>query len=244
MTDAVSELVAHCGLFALLSLFGFVIARGRVHLGWLGAALAVFLLQDFALTGGWQWFPALDWAAGPWPWEGQLAALAVMLAAAFVIFRKDPAEAGFTLRQRGPHPFRAWGFTLSVMVIFAVGAWRLVPGAFGEGLSDLAYLATLPGLSEELFYRGVLLAALDRAFSQRFSVVGVPLGWGAVMSALFFASAHTLGMTPQYLVSLEINAAAYYLLAGFTLVWVRAATGSLLAPVLLHNWALLAFYVF
>jgi len=243
MTDAASELLAHCGLFALLSLFGIALARGRANYGWLAIAFALFLLQDFALTGGWGYLPRFDPVAGPWPWEGQLAVLATFLVAGLLVFRADRAAFGFTFAQGGPAPLRGWIAAVLILSLFAFGAWRFVPGSYGQGVLDYAYHATLPGLSEELFYRGVLLAALDRAFTGRLSVAGVPLGWGAVMTTLFFASAHTLGMTPQYLMSLEINAAAYYLLAGGVLVWLRAATGSLLAPVLVHNWALLAFYL-
>jgi len=243
VTDAASELLAHCGLFVVLSFLGILIARGRVNFAWLGVSLALFLLQSFALTGGWSYLPEIDMMSGPWPWEGQLAALLTMLVAGVLIFRGDRAAWGLTLAQNGPAALRGWLAAGLIIALFAAGAWRLAPGSYGGGVLDYAYQATLPGLSEEIFYRGVLLLALDRAFSGRLNVLGAPLGWGAVMTTVFFASAHTLGMTPAYLMTLEINAAAYYMLAGFVLVWLRAATGSLLAPILVHNWALLAFYV-
>lgn len=38
---------------------------------------------------------------------------------------------------------------------------------------DLAFQLTMPGLEEELFYRGVLLFVLDQAFQERRRLLGV-----------------------------------------------------------------------
>lgn len=90
------------------------------------------------------------------------------------------------------------------------------------------FQASLPGLVEETVFRGVLLALADRALAPRWprwNVGGAPIGPGGLWVTLLFvalhgASVHTLtGVLP---------AALLYL-------WLRARTGSLVAPILAHN---------
>ncbi len=58
---------------------------------------------------------------------------------------------------------------------------------------DVAFQTTMPGLDEELFYRGLLLFALDQAFRGRKQLLGVDWGWGAVLSCLLFGMTHAFG---------------------------------------------------
>ena len=104
-------------------------------------------------------------------------------------------------------------------------------------LSSLIYQASLPSITDELVYRGLLLVALDRAFSQPLTVMGAKMGWGAFMTAMLFAASQTLSATPEYVMSLNVNAAGYFFTAGLILAWIRSASGSVYLPIILHSWA-------
>jgi hypothetical protein len=87
-------------------------------------------------------------------------------------------------------------------------------------------------LVEETIFRGVLLALLDRAFPARGRVLGAPLGWGGVVVTLGFVLLHPLTASS---LSAVMPPAVLYL-------WLRARTGSLALPVLVHNsWNVLAY---
>jgi membrane protease YdiL (CAAX protease family) len=98
----------------------------------------------------------------------------------------------------------------------------------------VAFQLTMPGLEEEPFYRGVLLLALGRAFLARKRFLGVDWSWGAVVSCALFGLTHAFGFSDgafQFDAAIMLLTAVPSLLA----VWLVLRTGSVLAPVLLHN---------
>ncbi|AWM33555.1 hypothetical protein DDQ68_12630 [Hymenobacter nivis] len=60
----------------------------------------------------------------------------------------------------------------------------------------------MPGLTEELAFRGVLLALLDRTFTERVRVLGADVGRGTVSSSLVFGLCHGLRVGPDLHVAL------------------------------------------
>jgi membrane protease YdiL (CAAX protease family) len=99
---------------------------------------------------------------------------------------------------------------------------------------NLAFQLTMPGLQEETFYRGLLLFALDRAFTGRVRLLGVGWGWGAVLSCALFGMAHAFGYSDGGF-SLDPLTLCLTALPSFIAVWVRLRTGSVLLPILMHN---------
>jgi len=93
----------------------------------------------------------------------------------------------------------------------------------------------MPGLDEEIFYRGVLLLMLNEAFGRPVRVLGAPMGWGAALTALAFGLTHALGYQDGGF-TFDWAPMATTGLAGLLLVWLREKTGSVLLPVLLHNY--------
>lgn len=159
---------------------------------------------------------------------GPLLGLAGVLAIAAPLARRGGLRwqaMGFTLQQR-PGSWRA-ALVVSALVL-ALNALAMRQSAFRLGSVPLAtwlYQATLPGLVEELVFRGVLLALLDQAFRARRRILGAPFGWGGAVVTLVFLALH--GFTPGALLGV-LPAALLYL-------WLRVHTGSLVGPVLVHN---------
>ncbi|MFN3158537.1 MAG: ABC transporter permease subunit [Rubinisphaera brasiliensis] len=84
----------------------------------------------------------------------------------------------------------------------------------------LLVMAVLPGICEELFFRGVLLSGLRRRFSWRMSIL---------LSALAFGAFHVVlagGLSPERIVPSTVM--------GLLLGWVAWEAGSVLPAVLLH----------
>lgn len=241
MSEALSQLLADCGLFVLLALAGIALAKGRVRFAWLAIAFGLFILQDFALTRGWGAF-AFDVVDSRWNWEGKIVSTLVLLALALVLFAGRWEATGIRLRQDGPASLAALAVTLALGALVAAAAYWLVPGSGGR-LEDIAFQATMPGIEEEIFYRGLLLGALDKAFGTPLKVLRAPVGWGAVASAMLFAAAHALSLSPEMALALDLNQAACLFPAGLVLAWLRNATGSILMPLVLHSWANVSVYL-
>ncbi|GAB4477184.1 MAG: hypothetical protein OHK0044_23500 [Burkholderiaceae bacterium] len=188
------------------------------------AALALY----FGLTALPASLPGERLIGNRWNWAGGLLAGAGMLVLAASLVRR----AGFAWREFGltwsqqPGSWRAAARVALPVLALNYAAMTLsrfrLPGV---PLETWLYQATVPGLAEEIAFRGVLLALADRAFAARATIGGAPIGWGgAIVTASFFA-AH----------GVALGTALGVLPAALLYLWLRARTGSLVLPVVVHN---------
>lgn len=185
-----------------------------------------------------------------------LVAVVFLYVPAAIAWRRgqDLRELGFTVRPFCRGAAFGLGALLAIFPLFLVGfllfyhfvyahsdlrALRL-PGLSFVGWSGLSDLRLGPDFSlelvvaqvvavalpEELFFRGFLLARLEQAFPPRRRVLGGGVGTALFASALLFATSHVvLDFDPRRL-------AVFFpaLLFG----WLRSATGSIFAGVVVH----------
>ncbi|QCB55684.1 CPBP family intramembrane metalloprotease [Sphingopyxis sp. PAMC25046] len=220
------------GTLAVLLLVGLVVGyadRRRFSLRWLLVAALLVALNDLLLTRAYGLLPEM--IGGSWNWQGKLLALCATLAIASL-----PAfgwrRAGFTLSQE-PGSLRAAMPVAALYCAFFVAIALAFPGGPAD-VETAAFQLTMPGIEEELFYRGILLLALDQAFRGRKRFLGVDWGWGAVLSCMLFGMAHAFGYSDGQF-SFDAIIMALTAVPAFLAVWLRRRTGSLLLPVLLHN---------
>jgi uncharacterized protein len=197
-------------------------------------ALALLFLGLFALDTALTMLPIalqLHPAGVNWNWIGKLLSLGWALA--FVRFGPlSVDEVGLTLRHRPGSVLPAVLLTVALVVAtsFLVSSGR-------TDAETLAFQATMPGLAEELAYRGVFLALLVTAFGGRRGVI-----WAAVVTSVAFGLIHGLALD-GWSVRFDAMALLFPSLGGLAFAWLRLRTGSLLFPVLAHNGANLAAYL-
>lgn len=207
-----------------------VLDRSRFALGWLLVAALLVAINDVLLTRLYGAIPSL-FPGSDWNWQGKLMALAGSLAiAALPLF--GWRRVGLTLVQ-APGSLKA---ALPVLMLYC-GFFVILALVFPSepaGADEIAFQLTMPGLEEELFYRGILLFALDRAFTGRWRFLGVDWGWGALLSCLLFGLTHAFGYSDGQF-SFDPIYMALTAFPSLIAVWLRLRTGSLLLPILIHN---------
>lgn len=220
------------GTLALLLSLGMAIGltdRKRFVPRWLMAAALLVTINDALLTRVYGLLP--DVIGGSWNWQGKLLALGATLAVVAL-----PAfgwrRCGFTITQepgslKAAIPVAALYCAFFIVIAFAFPGGR-------TNAEEVAFQLSMPGFEEEPFYRGILLFALDRAFTGRKRFLGVEWGWGAVLSCFLFGMAHAFGFSDGSF-SFDPITMALTAIPSFIAVWLRLRTGSLLLPVLLHN---------
>ena len=226
-------LIGIAGVVGLLFVVGGIIGAlqsRRFAPEWLAAAGGLVLLNDVMLTRAYGLLPDLL-PPSDWNWQGKIMALAVTLAIASL-----PAfgwhRSGLTFAQAKGSLASCVPVAL-LYALFFVALAHFFPGG-PASRETVAFQLTMPGFEEEPFYRGILLLALDRAFLGRVRLLGVEWGWGAVLSCALFGLAHAFGYSHGSF-SFDPITMALTALPSFIAVWLRLRTGSVLLPILLHN---------
>ncbi len=188
---------------------------------------------------GWK----LQLAAGVplvFPWVAKVAAAAAVLAVCATGRFGAPSlsEIG-ALRLPGRS---AWPAMLAAILV-AVFAAQWDPSLPSRaGLERTLFEALIPGLDEELFLRGWLLAELaprrDRARSSQLRA--------AIATVVIFVTAHVLTFGPNGTPALDLQPASVLSLAviGIACTGARMRSGSVWAAVLVHNLANLSLVLF
>lgn len=229
MQPALVEITIHMAAIGLLAAVVSLAGGVRLRPGWLAVALLLMLLRDALVLRGYGIVPDL-FPGSDWNWAGKLLATAGLLAVAaspwFGLRRS-----GVTLRQ-APGSRAAWiVFAVLAVAIFALAfAYRDGP----DGFDTILFQWTMPGVEEELFYRGVLLLALNEALDTANRKRFAGIGWGGVLASVAFGLGHALSYRSG---GLSFDAMAFATTGGPALLiaWFRARTGSLVLPVLAHN---------
>jgi membrane protease YdiL (CAAX protease family) len=226
--------VLAAGFFLLFALPGLFKRGAR---GWVPLVFVIALIDSVATL-----LPLIDRHLQPfdaqWNWMGKVFSIAAMLAVALVLIatrRLSARDIGLTFRQ-APGTGRA---LLTVILPFLVATAILMLAVFGDAkppsAETLAYQATMPGLAEELSYRGLQLAIFNAMFTRRFRLFGAEIGYGAIAISLAFGLLHGVGFDKSMHIQVSAVTAVFTGLIGFVLAWLRERTKSLALPVVLHN---------
>lgn len=224
------DLVLNAALLAALTApVLLVVAAAARERRWAPALLALALVafDDLAVTLPY-WGGPFDFVGGAWNWDGKVYSLGWALA--FVALGPiSSEEAGLTLRQRAGS-VRAAALATAALTVASFGLGVL----FGGGPPDaetVAFQLTMPGLAEEVVFRGVLVGVLHRALPGG----GLPARLGpTLVTATAFGLVHGLsveGGAPSF----GWLFFSYTFVGGLAYGWLRERTGSVAFPVLAHS---------
>lgn len=196
---------------------------------------AVYLSFDDLVTGLPNLLPILDFIPGRWNWSGKVLSL---FFAAMVMFllRLSPDAVGL---RRVEHPGIAW-IAMGFFVLWGACLGFL----FKPGVPDaetLAFQATMPGLAEELAYRGIAPAILLTLMYRRPHVEGIP--WAVIIAtSVMFGTWHALSFSHGS-VGFDVMSGLFPFIGSIPGGWLRFNTKSLVVPVLGHGLANVAFHL-
>ncbi len=175
-------------------------------------------------------------------WMSSLQQLVVCCAAFFLLrFRGD--EIGLIL----PSDRIAWLWCavlfVAAMVFGATAALlerhqHFTPQHMVVGRDYLVWRALMPGITEELAYRGLFLALLQRGISEEHKRNGLIMA--GVITTLLFSALHMMVFDGPEWVAVNVGRVGYAFVMGALLLLVRRKTGSLFAGMVIHNAANIA----
>lgn len=199
------------------------------------ALFALYLALDDLVTGLPNLASGFDFIPGNWNWSGKVLSLAF---SAIVVFslRLSPDAIGVRKQE---HPEIAW-IALGLFVLWGICLGLVFrPGA--PDVETLAFQATMPGLAEEVAYRGIAPAILLTLMHRKPHVGGIP--WAVVLAtSVMFGLWHSLSVSHGK-IGFDLMSGLFPFLGSIPGGWLRFKTKSLLAPVLGHGLANVAFHI-
>jgi membrane protease YdiL (CAAX protease family) len=99
-----------------------------------------------------------------------------------------------------------------------------------------AFLLIMPGLAEELVFRGVFQSLLNRVFGKPWRLADAEFGWGLIVTAILFAGFNGLvDVDPQLHARIVLHAAIAPFLMSLVSGWIRERTDSVWPSAFGHN---------
>lgn len=231
-----AELIEVGAMLATLLFFA-ALFRNRVQWGWLGATVLTLIAGSFLSDRSfWPFETPVFFAQLNYNWLSFLI-LGVVSLSIIAALPQGWRRCGVRLTHDGP------GVNTALTVALALGglltAFALMD-VFGQGPRDdyeaitFNLLAVSP--SEELFFRGIVLALCLETFGARQTILRAELNWGLVPAALIFGFAHLTSTPGGETIAFNWAMTAYTSWGGLMLAWMRQASGSLALPIAVHGY--------
>jgi len=169
-----------------------------------------------------------------WSWQESLLSAAWPFLLVAVVPGVSLASIGVTSRFRPGwfNPSLVAGlFALGVPAVFFVLGVRKKLDAQGW-----VFLLIMPGLAEELVFRGVYQSLLNRVFGTPWRLAKANFGWAIIITSILFAASNGLVTVDNQLnAHLGLHAAIAPFLMSLVSGWIRERTDSVWPSVVGHN---------
>ncbi len=144
-----------------------------------------------------------------------------------------PDEIGLKIRQNKDS--RKFSMLFILFFFLTASTLGISSGKTPFDANTLLYTAIIPGVSEELIYRGLLLGLLNKIFEIRFRFLGTSFGWGAILTSMVFGLMHGFRLGNEYQLHFDFITIMLTGSYGFLFALLRERSGSLVFPVIGHS---------
>lgn len=190
---------------------------------------AIFFLATIAIL----FIPSLPFLESlNYNWQGKF--LSFVIAIAFVYFLPflTPKEAGFTFKVN-----KSVWIPFFILLGISIGYNILDSGLDGGDRTKeyLLFELTMPGISEEPIFRGVLLGLLNLVFIQRKNIFGASMGWGALIQCILFGVGHAVYFDENQHIQFLFSGFAITFILGAFMTYLKEKGESIIPALLFHN---------
>ena len=208
----------------------------KVNLKYLGLFVLYFLIDSYIQHLSKLYFD-LDFLGLKFAWIGKILSLCFALIVVFSVSKKDREEIGFTTKTNSKSQMKS-GILIFIVFLAFDFIFKMIwfPKGGDFDLEIFAFQMTMPGVTEELVFRGILFWLLDKAFEPKWDFKGVKFGWGFVIITILFAEAHGVMLTENYEFKFDIITILYLtVISSLSVGILRKLSGNLIFPILGHN---------
>jgi membrane protease YdiL (CAAX protease family) len=155
----------------------------------LGVLYALLIAQVIILT-----LPRVGFFSElQWNWQGKIIGFVWLLSIVYVFKWLTPKEVGLTAPvQRKWYVCALFAGLIYNILMLSVGLFvdDVLPQQSHINTETILFELIMPGLEEELFFRGVLWAIINRYISSSARLFKVTIGWDFILTTLLFIIIH------------------------------------------------------
>ena len=173
-----------------------------------------------------------DFIKSSWNWDGKIYGIICGILFYF-LFRKYFRENDFFTLKQNKQNFKSALIGAIIIVLLSTIVWFLL-GKSDFDTETLAFQLTVPGIDEEIMFRGILLGLLATSLKDKISFLGNP---SVLLTAILFGFMHALTLNKDYSINFE---PIYFIqtgFAGYVWGWITIKSRSILLAIVSHNFS-------
>lgn len=167
-----------------------------------------------------------------WNWEGKALGIICGISCYFIFRRYFHENDFFTLKQNREN-LKPTLIVAVGLVLLSTVVWFLL-GKSQFNMETLAFQISLPGVDEEIMFRGILLGLLTSSLKEKTTFVGNP---SVLLTAILFGFMHGLTLDKNYAIDFEPIYFIQTTFAGYLWGWITLKSRSILLAILSHNFS-------
>lgn len=208
-------------------------SNGTSKTGWLIVAALVFVLTSLASD---LLADTTIFAGQQWNWTGKAASLLIALAFIFAFKPFTPKEFGLTTKMSWTDAKPILLICIAYVFVRLLIYYTATEQTNAFHTETILFQATLPGLEEEIVFRGILLTLLNYVFTKpKWTFAKVSFGWAAILTSILFGLTHGIYFDSSFHLQFNAFAILRTTFDGFLFALLTEKTKSLVPGVLLHN---------
>lgn len=213
-----------------------LIKSEKSKLKYLGFFILYFLADCYIQQLSKQYI-SMEFMGLKFSWIGKILSLLMSLMIIYAVSKSNRQEIGFTTKTNAKKQvIIGLLFFFGFLFFDFIFKMILFPKGGDFDLETFAFQATLPGLTEELAFRGIGLWLLEKAFPPKWTFKGIKFGWGFIMVTVLFGVAHGVFLTPNHELKFDLMTIVYLsLISSLSVGVLRKFSGNLIYPILGHN---------
>lgn len=172
---------------------------------------------------------------GNWNWSGKI--FAILSSCLFLLVYRKYSLKDYFLTLKQNKDFLKKGISI-VGVLFIIGS--LMSYIFSTpkewSWETFFFQLTMPGIDEEIAYRGIMLGLLTKALKLKIKMLKFSIGNPAILiTAILFGFAHSLFITNFFEIEFNIYPFLRTGIIGWIWGWLTLKSGSILLALISHN---------
>lgn len=172
---------------------------------------------------------------GNWNWTGKIYAITGSILFYFA-FRKQFAKNDFMVLKQKRSSIRPNLIALLIVIIVSVVLGSFMAGKGGLDLENLGFQLTMPGLDEEIAFRGIMIGVLSTILVDKFRIQNFNIINPAILiTGLLFGLVHGLSFGETWSLQMNWFYFSYTFSIGLVLGWMTLKSRSILMPIISHN---------